>query len=61
MKKLLTEYRKKYEKIAVISHYQLVVALIAEGYDEEGEVIKPPLIHNVDPIYIQIDKIASIK
>jgi hypothetical protein len=38
-----------------------VVALIAEGYDEEGEVIEPPLIHNVDPIYIEIEKIASIK
>lgn len=61
VKQLLVEYKKKYKKIAIVSHFHVVIALIADGYNEEGEVINPPLIRNATPIYAKIEELAKRK
>jgi broad specificity phosphatase PhoE len=58
---LLAEYKKKYKKIAVVSHYNTITALIASKYDEKGQALNIPDIPNASPYYLSIAKLLKIK
>ena len=61
IKDLLKEYRKKYKKIAVVSHYNTITALIASEYDAQGQAVSNPDIPNAYPYYLSIAKLLKIK
>lgn len=61
IKDLLQEYRKKYKKIAMISHYNTITALIAQEYDAMGQAVNIPHIPNASPYYLNIAKLLKIK
>jgi broad specificity phosphatase PhoE len=61
IKDLLQEYRKKYKKIAVVSHYNTITSLIAKEYDPIGKAVNIPHIPNASPYYLNIAKLLKIK
>jgi hypothetical protein len=38
VKKIIAEYQQKYKKIAVVSHYYTIQTLLAEEYEENGDI-----------------------
>jgi hypothetical protein len=58
---LLAEYRKKYKKIAIVSHFYTIATLTASQFNENGEIVDFPEILNATPIFTSLEKLQSVK
>lgn len=61
VKTLLQEYRQRYRRIAIVSHFQVITTLIAKEYDEWGTVLGGALIQNATPMHVKIADLLAIK
>jgi hypothetical protein len=54
MKELLAEYKKKYKKIAIVSHFCILNALLAEKFHKNGDIVNKQHILNAHPYFASI-------
>lgn len=51
IKKMLREYKKKYDKIVVIAHYYIIEFIKSRGFDQNDELTQYNGIMNCHPYY----------
>ncbi len=61
MKQVLNEYRKTYKRIALVSHFEVLGALLAKGFNEHGEVNEFYMLENAKPMYKSIEDLLRVR
>lgn len=61
MKLILAEYSKKYNKIAIVSHYHIVQCLLSEKFDQDGKVVNSTWISNAVPLRASLSRMLQVQ
>lgn len=61
VKQILAEYKKKYKKIAIVSHFEVLESLLAKGYDHNGQTSQIQNFPNAVPFLRSIDDLLAVE
>ena len=59
LKKALTEYKEKYNKIAIVAHYYTIEFIKSTGFKENGNLVSYQGILNCHPYYEQLEDLLK--